>query len=108
MTEKEIEKAASVLVKYLNKVGSPVEKNLTIGGDTYKPFYRTMSIMWAPSDHLTEFYNGKPPTLAEAKRIACKSHHFFQNALNDPRESKHFESQYENAKESWEDQYDKE
>jgi len=90
MTEDEIKKAANALVSELYRRGSRPECNLTIGGDTYKPFYRTMSIIWAPSTFITEYCNGKPLSFKDADEV------------------KHLESQYENAKESWEDQYEEE
>jgi|19_taG_2_1085344.scaffolds.fasta_scaffold11261_7 hypothetical protein len=106
MTEDEIKKAANALVSELYRRGSRPECNLTIGGDTYKPFYRTMSIIWAPSTFITEYCNGKPLSFKDTLLILKQADSFFKEALKDADEVKHLESQYENAKESWEDQYE--
>lgn len=103
MKDEKITKAADNLVQYLNECGSASERDLTIGGDTYKPFYRVTSMFWACTlPYLKEILDDEIPTLEEAKQIAIEAHPFFVDALLNRDEMEHFEHMYNVMKDCWE------
>ena len=109
MKEEKIKKAASVLVEHLNRVGIEDECDLRVGkSDTYKPFYRTCSILFAPSfsGFVKDVLEGELPTFEEALSIVRQAHPFYEHALKDPDEVKNFKSQYYFSKEAFEGCYE--
>lgn len=88
----DIQERASTLLGELNKHGSASERDLTIGGDTYKPFYRAMALI---IDYWKE-----PVTMEEAEQILVLAHPFFVEAIE--RDRKEFEHMYRFHREAWE------
>jgi len=88
----DIHERSSTLVDELNKHGSASERDFTIGGDTYKPFYRALSLI---IDYWRE-----PVTIEEAEKILVRAHPFFVEAIDRDREM--FECLYKFHREAWE------
>ncbi len=99
MKQEKITLAASKLVEYLNKCGSKNERDLTIGRDVYKPFYRTNAMFWGPP-FLTEVLDEETPTLEEVKQIVRAAHPFFVEALE--RDEDYFDHFYNLMKDTYE------
>lgn len=88
----DIQKRSSTLIDELNKHGSSSERDLTIGGDTYKPFYRALALI---IDYWRE-----PVTIEEAEQIMIGAHPFFVEAIERDREM--FEHLYKFHRKAWE------
>lgn len=94
--------AAKHLVPYLNRCGSRPECDLTVGGDTYKPLYRVLTLFWAPTlPYLEEVLGNKVPSKEDAISIMKMADPFFHYVFETDMEQ--FDFLWESIKDVWED-----
>jgi len=108
LSAEDIAKLAAEIVPYLERYGSASERDLTMGGDAYKPFYRACSCLLAGRRDntvpATVLGLDRMVTLEEAKAVLSAAHPFFEDAIE--REPDHFAATFQFHVEAWEDQYE--
>jgi hypothetical protein len=82
----DIEFAASQFLEYLERYGSPAERNLSMDnmedfrGPCYKPFYRSTSMFWVGA-YFEEVLGGETPNVETAAEIVRLAHPYFVKAI---------------------------